>query len=196
MLQKPDDGNTRAFAANMIGYLGLEEYENDLLRLTESRHPSVTSAARRALEMIGTPDNDAEKGFDESVAALRSLGLQITGDPRRIGEVTSEAAYFMFADRKKHGPKVQPLKLPLAGDWLTGKPVFKGKPAPRLPKAFAEFVQRMGYTQLSVYDADVRYGVNSHADFTLYKLGFAPGDPRREAKREVLLGYADYVMTL
>ena len=55
MLRKPDDGNTHAFAANMIGYLGLEEYEAELRGLLESRHPAVTQAAQRALEMIGAP---------------------------------------------------------------------------------------------------------------------------------------------
>jgi HEAT repeat protein len=53
MLRLPDDGNTHAYAANMIGYLGLEEYEPELRRLLDSRHPAVTQAARQALEMIG-----------------------------------------------------------------------------------------------------------------------------------------------
>jgi HEAT repeat protein len=53
MLQKPDDGNTHAYAANMIGYLGLEEYTGELRGLLKSQHPAVTTAARRALEMIG-----------------------------------------------------------------------------------------------------------------------------------------------
>jgi len=43
-----------AYAANMIGYLGLEEYEPDLRELLRSRHPAVTNAAGRALEMIGS----------------------------------------------------------------------------------------------------------------------------------------------
>ena len=59
MLQKPDDGNTHAFAANMIGYLGLEEYEGELRKLLDSKHPAVTTAARWALEMVG-----AKKGKD------------------------------------------------------------------------------------------------------------------------------------
>lgn len=53
MLQKPDDGNTQAFAANMIGYLGLEEYEPELRKLLDSKHPAVTQAARGALQTIG-----------------------------------------------------------------------------------------------------------------------------------------------
>jgi len=54
MLKKPDDGNAHAYAANMIGYLGLEEHEPDLRELLRSRHPAVTNAAGRALEMIGS----------------------------------------------------------------------------------------------------------------------------------------------
>jgi len=59
MLQKPDDGNTHAFAANMIGCLGLEEYQPELRELLKSRHPAVTTAARRALEMLGCEQPDA-----------------------------------------------------------------------------------------------------------------------------------------
>jgi hypothetical protein len=62
MLQQPDDGNTHAYAANMIGYLGLEEYEAELRGLLKSRHPVVTTAARRALGMIeARQDDDAGK---------------------------------------------------------------------------------------------------------------------------------------
>jgi len=62
MFRLPDDGNTHAYAANMIGYLGLEEYEAELRGLLESRHPTVTAAARRALEMIGArQDDDVDK---------------------------------------------------------------------------------------------------------------------------------------
>ena len=53
MLKMPDDGNTHAYAANMIGYLGLSEYEGDLRQLLASRHPAVSQAASRALEMLG-----------------------------------------------------------------------------------------------------------------------------------------------
>ena len=59
MLQMPDDGNMHAFAANMIGYGGFDEYEPELRKLLDSRHSAVKTAARRALEMIGTQqDND------------------------------------------------------------------------------------------------------------------------------------------
>lgn len=55
MLRLPDDGNTHAYAANMIGYLSLEEYATELRGLLDSRHAAVTQAARWALEMIGAP---------------------------------------------------------------------------------------------------------------------------------------------
>jgi hypothetical protein len=61
MLRLPDDGNTHAYAANMIGYLGLEEYEAELRGLLESRHSAVTAAARRALGMIGASEQDGEE---------------------------------------------------------------------------------------------------------------------------------------
>ena len=60
MLQKADDGNTHAYAATMIGYLGLKEFEPDLRTLLASRHPAVTNAAKYALEMLG-----ATPGFSE-----------------------------------------------------------------------------------------------------------------------------------
>ena len=52
MLRKPDDGNTHAYAATMIGYLGLREFEGELRTLLKSRHPAVTRAARNALTLI------------------------------------------------------------------------------------------------------------------------------------------------
>lgn len=72
MLQMPDDGNTHAFAANMIGYGGFEEYEADLRRLLKSKHPAVTTAARRALEMLGV---DQEGAFTETeLEAAKATG--------------------------------------------------------------------------------------------------------------------------
>ena len=58
MLAKPDDGNTAANAATMIGYLGLKEFEPDLRRLLDSRHPAVTTSAVHALRMM---DLEVEK---------------------------------------------------------------------------------------------------------------------------------------
>jgi hypothetical protein len=77
MLQLPDDGNTHAYAANMISYLGLEEYEPELRKLLKSRHPAVTTAAHRALEMLGCDKPDASvaqtntQRFEEVVQRLR-----------------------------------------------------------------------------------------------------------------------------
>lgn len=52
MLAKPDDGNTHAYAATMIGYLDLKQFEPDLRALLESRHPAVTRSAVYALRMM------------------------------------------------------------------------------------------------------------------------------------------------
>jgi len=59
MLREPDDGNTHSYAANMIGYLGLKEFEDEVRVLLKSRHPAVTRAARNALEMLGVEQPDA-----------------------------------------------------------------------------------------------------------------------------------------
>ncbi len=89
MLRKPDDGNTHSYAANMIGYLGLKEFEDEVRGLLKSRHPAVTRAARNALEMLGVeqpnvfsePELEAAKATGEAFAKLfrekdeDSLGL-------------------------------------------------------------------------------------------------------------------------
>lgn len=198
MLQMPDDGNTHAFAANMIGYGGFEEYEPELRGLLKSEHPAVTTAAGRALEMIGASDQDGdEASLDELVAQLAKLGLHITADQKRIGETTSEAAYFMFADRKEHRPKCQPFSLPEKGQWLDGKSVFTGEAdKEKIYPLFNRLVKMMGYNEVCIYDADVHYGVSSYANFTLYKLGYGKDDERRGKKPEVLLGDAEYVLKL
>jgi len=54
MMRAPDDGNTAAYAATIAGYLGLSEFEWELKRLLESRHPAVRRSATNALEMIGS----------------------------------------------------------------------------------------------------------------------------------------------
>lgn len=198
MLQKPDDGNTHAFAANMIGYGGFDEYQPELRELLKSRHPAVTTAARRALEMLGASQQKGdEASLDDLVPQLRKLGLHITTDQKKIGAVTSEAAYFMFADRKEHRPKCEPFALPEQGEWLEGKPVFTGKAdIEKIYPLFNRLVKMMGYNEMCIYDADVHYGVSSYAKFTLYKLGYVKDDQRRGKKPEVLLGDADYVLNL
>jgi len=52
MLRKPDDGSTHAYAATMIGYLNLREFEGQMRTLLKSRHPAVTRAAQAALEQL------------------------------------------------------------------------------------------------------------------------------------------------
>jgi hypothetical protein len=72
MLRKPDDGNTYAYAANMIGYLRLAELETSLWQLHKSRHPAVTRAAGNALKMLG---HERPTAFSESeLAAAQSTG--------------------------------------------------------------------------------------------------------------------------
>ena len=53
MLRKPDDGNTHAYAATMIRYLELNEFEPELRQLLQSRHPAVSNKAKWALEELG-----------------------------------------------------------------------------------------------------------------------------------------------
>ncbi|MBC8867937.1 MAG: HEAT repeat domain-containing protein [Planctomycetes bacterium] len=87
MLQKPDDGNTHAYAANMIGYLGLQELEGDLRKLLDSRHPAVTTAARRAIEMIDveSPDvGDSRQSANVYKTAFGSIRVALIPDKREI----------------------------------------------------------------------------------------------------------------
>ncbi len=98
MLRMPDDGNTHSYAANMIGYLGLREYKDDLRQLLDSRHPAVTQAVTRALEMLGGND---DVGIGKGVATpiqevpldlsrLRGWGKRsFTYQVEREGERTS-----------------------------------------------------------------------------------------------------------
>ncbi len=53
MLEKPDDGNTHAYAAVMIGYLDLKQFEPELRRLLKSRHGAVSGHAVYALRLMG-----------------------------------------------------------------------------------------------------------------------------------------------
>jgi len=52
MLRMPDDGNTHAYAATMIGYLDLKEFRPQLKQLLASTHPAVKNSAKYALEMM------------------------------------------------------------------------------------------------------------------------------------------------
>jgi hypothetical protein len=80
---------------------------------------------------------------------------------------------------------------------LDSKPVFASKANKQgIYPLFNKLVATMGYNEVCIYDADVHYGVSSHADFTLYTLGYGKDDERRGKKAEVLLGDADYVINL
>lgn len=87
MLCMPDDGNTHAFAANMIGYGGFDEYADELRELLKSKHPAVTAAARRAIEMIDArrPDGkDAENGPNVYKTAWGKVEIALVPDKREI----------------------------------------------------------------------------------------------------------------
>ncbi len=138
-----------------------------------------------------------EPGLDDLMAELNKLGLHITHDQKKIDTATSEAAYFMFAQRKEHTPKCQPFNLPEKGQWLEGKSVFTGKAdQEKIYPLFNRLVKMMGYNEVCVYAADLHYGVSSYAKFTLYRLGYAKDDERRGKQPEVLLGDAEYVLNL
>jgi len=72
MLRKPDDGNTHSYAANMAGYLGMEELTGEIQGLLDSKHPAVTNAARNALKMLGV--NQANAFSKAELAAARATG--------------------------------------------------------------------------------------------------------------------------
>lgn len=116
MLEKPDDGNTHAYAATMIGYLGLSEFERNLRALLRSRHPAVTRSAATALEMLGlvnpTVMSPAELkaaqstcetlaarflAGDEDRLALLLLSMrefeQVNKHPRRGSETSATRSY-------------------------------------------------------------------------------------------------------
>jgi len=53
MFRKPDDGNTHAYAASVIRYLEVREFEDELRRCLQSRHPAVLEKAKWALQSLG-----------------------------------------------------------------------------------------------------------------------------------------------
>lgn len=58
MLRNSDDGSVHSYAATMIGYLDLKEFEPQLRQLLKSRHPANQNAARHALEVMGIESAD------------------------------------------------------------------------------------------------------------------------------------------
>jgi hypothetical protein len=53
MFHKPDDGNTHAYAASITRYLEAREFEDELRRCLQSRHPAVSEKAKWALQSLG-----------------------------------------------------------------------------------------------------------------------------------------------
>ncbi len=53
MFNQPDDGSTHAYAASITRYLEAREFEPELRRCLQSRHPAVSEKARWALESLG-----------------------------------------------------------------------------------------------------------------------------------------------
>jgi hypothetical protein len=156
-----------------------------------------TSAASLDHRSVTEDVPDAAAHLEDLIQQLQKLGLRITADQQKIGAATSEAAYFMFADRKEHQPRCEPFDLPGGARWLDGKPVFTPKTdREKIHPLFNRLVKMMGYNEVCIYAADVHYGVSSYAKFTLYKLGYVRDDARRGKMPEVLLGDADYVMNL
>ncbi len=50
---RTSDANVRSYAANMVGYLSLCEFEGELRQMVNSRHPAESRAARSAMHMAG-----------------------------------------------------------------------------------------------------------------------------------------------
>lgn len=82
MLRKPDDGNTQAYAATMIGYLNLTYFDDDLRQLLKSEHPAVVQSAQWALGMLGagktikqevSTTNDEYKVYSDALSQLAKM---------------------------------------------------------------------------------------------------------------------------
>lgn len=154
-----------------------------------------------AATAVDDPDAGAsgeqQAEFDRWVARLQASGLLITADAQRIDRVTSEAAYFMFAQRKDHQPRTEPFRVPDKQHWLAGKPVLAAKADKQVVyPLFMRLVQLAGYDTVWIYAADVHYGVSSHARFTLYKLGHRDAQTDTRNRPQILLGDGDYVLGL
>jgi hypothetical protein len=63
MFRKPDDGSTHAYAASITRYLEVREFEDELRRCLNSRHPAVSNKAKwslQALELEMNNQDDAQ----------------------------------------------------------------------------------------------------------------------------------------
>jgi hypothetical protein len=72
MFRKPDDGNTHAYAASITRYLEVKEFEDELRRCLNSKHPAVSQKAKWALESLGFEVGDQQDAQPTSAGdALR-----------------------------------------------------------------------------------------------------------------------------
>ena len=76
MLKQPDDGNTHAYAAELVAALGLRRFEPQLRELLESRHPAVTRAAAAALTRLGSDLSEVPIFSVEEMALARTVAEQ------------------------------------------------------------------------------------------------------------------------
>ena len=112
MLRKPDDGNTHAYAATMIGYLNLREFEGDLRQLLKSRHPAVTTSAQNALGMLG---HETKAGFSNA----QMKAAQVTAEAfAKVFAADDEDVWLCFCcqrswSRKSSRKKSSPTKIPM-----------------------------------------------------------------------------------
>ena len=111
MLRLPDDGNTHAYAANMIGYLGLEEYEPELRKLLDSKHPAVTAAARRALEMIDVkPADTLDDGHSAKLYSTDLGKIEIALVPDKAVIMVGEPVSLSFTVRNLSDTDLQTIQ--------------------------------------------------------------------------------------
>ena len=111
MLRLPDDGNTHAYAANMIGDLGLEEYEPELRKLLDSRHPAVTRAARRALEMIDVkPADTLDDGYSANRYSTDLGKIEIALVPEKAVIMVGEPVSLSFNVRNLSDTDLQTIQ--------------------------------------------------------------------------------------
>jgi HEAT repeat protein len=61
MFRKPEDGNTWAQAASISRMLGMKEFEDELMRVTGSKHPAASNAAKSALESLKASNQGIER---------------------------------------------------------------------------------------------------------------------------------------
>jgi hypothetical protein len=84
MLREPDDGNTHAYAATIVGYLNLTEFRGELKTLwLTSRHPAVQAAVKAAFAQM-----DVATVFAQDTSNPRRLTIDLGADGKAQIEVT------------------------------------------------------------------------------------------------------------